>query len=166
MKMIVYILMLVMVTACAKTWIEPVEPSNSRYRFSADFNDLFSAAISAGQQMNLTIDVIEKDSGVLKFNNAALNVQQLDRYCRYPVITSRTNAPWGNFERWNARSLKQGEGNVRGRIAISLHMRQIEKQVTLDMLVTIEGYNQKSAHTCNSLNNFETEFINRIRDSL
>jgi hypothetical protein len=70
--------------------------------------------------MNLTVKVIEKSSGLLSFESAALTAEQLDQYCKYPFVKGKSDEPFDTFTNWNKRSMKANQGIVSGVVTLSL----------------------------------------------
>ena len=74
-------------TACvAPVAVTPVtgEVSFADFSFSQSRDQVFDLALAVAQRLNLNVAVLEKSSGLLRFESAVLSADQLDKYCVYP----------------------------------------------------------------------------------
>jgi len=128
---------------------------------------VFDAALSVAQELNLNVAVLEKESGFLRFEMATLTPWQLDKYCQYPFVDARTQATWDTFQNWNQRSLAAGDGPVRGTVSLTLLMSDDGAARTK---ATLRGnwtaQNNTGVDQCNSLGVLEGEFETSLRSRL
>jgi hypothetical protein len=125
---------------------------------------VFESLLSVAQTLNLSIDVLEKQSGFMQFKNAALSPSQLDQYCRYPAVKPNTTQPWSTFVNWNQRSMGAGAGSVRGSVSISILLTQLsENSSKLKIHSTWTAGNLRETNQCTSLTVLEKEMEAALR---
>src|SRR5438552_3110137 len=98
--------LVVALAACARA--VPVVPQTaSYYEFSvaAPRDRAFDELLRVAHRNNLSVHVLEKSSGLLRFESATLSAAQLDEYCQYPFTSSRSGQAFDTFSGWNARAL-------------------------------------------------------------
>lgn len=96
------------------------KPSDYEFDIEAPRSKVFESLLSVAQSLNLSVDVLEKDSGFIQFKHSALSAQQLDEYCSYPAVKPGTAVPWDTFVGWNKRSMGAGAGTVGGTVSLSV----------------------------------------------
>ena len=101
--------------SCNRAVIVPAETSLYEYTVPHPRERVFDAALSVAQRLNLNVAVLEKQSGLLRFESAYLTPLQLDQYCVYPFTGSRTRQPLDTFAEWN----KRANGMVRGTVSLT-----------------------------------------------
>ena len=52
--------------------------------------------------------MLEKESGFLRFEYANVTAGQLDRYCQYPYVSTKTGVPEATFTEWSERGTLAG----------------------------------------------------------
>jgi len=95
-------------------------PTDYEFRIEAPRSEVFESLLSVAQSLNLSVDVLEKESGFIQFEHSALSAPQLDEYCSYPAVKPGTTVAWDTFVGWNQRSMKGGGGSVSGTVSLSV----------------------------------------------
>lgn len=63
--------------------------------------EVFDDALAFAHASNLVVAVLEKSSGLIKFEQANLTVTDLDAFCEFPLRDAKTGAPFSTFWEWN-----------------------------------------------------------------
>lgn len=95
-------------------------PTDYEFDIEAPRSQVFESLLSVAQSLNLSVDVLEKDSGFIQFKHSALSAQQLNEYCTYPAVKPGTTVSWDTFVGWNKRSMGAGAGSVSGTVSMSV----------------------------------------------
>lgn len=101
---------------CTRIVAKRGETSLEDFVVTCPRNVVFDQALSFAQQHNLEVKVLEKSSGLIRFERSALTAPNLDRYCVFPLINERTNQPIGTFEGWG----EEYEGTSVGTVNLNL----------------------------------------------
>ena len=79
--------LVVFITGCATTGrLVPAQTAIQDYSINAPIQKVFEAALVVAQSRNLDVAVLEKQSGLIRFEAAFLSPTQLDNYCKYPYV--------------------------------------------------------------------------------
>ena len=105
--------------------VTPSGPSHYRFQVAAPASATFDRILRAGLGLNLNVQVLEKSSGLIRFEQAALSAAQLDQYCQYPYVNAQSGAPWDTFTGWNVRSLQGGSGPVSGSVSLTVLVSEV-----------------------------------------
>ena len=152
---------------CASGVLTPAETAIKNFEISDSKENVFDAALVVAQTLNLDVSVLEKDSGLIRFETAALNPAQLQNYCIYPAVNPSTGQPWDTFQNWNTRSLSGGTGQVRGRVSISILITSMSESTSnINMRSNWAAFSNAEDLPCNSTGVFEDEYIAELRDHL
>jgi len=146
--------------------LAPASPSVQNYGFEVSASRLFQGALTAAQHEGLDVAVIEKDSGLIRFESVVLTPDQLDYYCQYPYVGKSSGKPTSTFSYWNWWSKLNERGSVRGRMSITLLVSGGKDKSNLNVRSNWTASNWQSAYACNSKGVFESSFIEQIRRSL
>lgn len=95
-------------------------PTDYEFDVEAPRSQVFDSLLSVAQGLNLSVDVLEKDSGFIQFRQSALSAPQLDNYCVYPAVKPGATVPWDTFVGWNKRSTGAGGGSVNGTVSLNV----------------------------------------------
>jgi hypothetical protein len=114
---VVIVAMLSLVGCAVRGELRPGRTQIHSFSVERSRSEVFDAALSLAQQLNLDVAVLEKQSGLIRFENAALTAAQLDRYIEYPYVKPGTSVPLQTFQQWYARALQLNEGPVRRRVS-------------------------------------------------
>jgi S1-C subfamily serine protease len=156
-----------MLFGCAVSRPIPVSPSLAEFTIERPRNEIFDAALGVAQSRNANVAVLEKGSGLVRFESATLTPADLDRYCQYPWLNARTLAPWDTFQGWNQRALAGGVGSVRGIVTFTLLLQETGSSSTK---ATLRGNWVARTNTesvpCNSLGVLEKELEGILRTQL
>ena len=144
----------------------PVETSVKNFTVSATRAEVFDAALVVAQASNLDVAVLEKDSGLIRFEAASISSDQMDVYCLYPFTVSNSDVAWDTYYNWNARSVRAGSGAVRGRVSISILVSEVESECNLSIRSNWECFNNTETHACNSTGILERELLQGIESHL
>src|SRR6266566_10077919 len=103
MRSLCPLLALTAILGCARAIPVPAH-SAAFYEFTVEAprERAFDQLLRVAHGLNLSVLVLEKSSGILRFENATLASMQLDTYCVYPFTNSRTQLPLDTFGNWNA----------------------------------------------------------------
>ena len=143
----------------------PVRTAISDVQIEARRQEVFDAALIVSQYLSLNVAVLEKDSGLIRFETAALTASQLDQYCEYPFV-NRTGQPWDTFIAWYSRSSQAGTGQVRGKVSLTILISEIPKGANLNLRAHWSAYNGNEEFDCNSTGIFEEEFVSELKIKL
>lgn len=91
---------------------------------------VFDDALEFAHASNLAVAVLEKSSGLIKFERANLGLEELDAFCEFPLRDAKTGAPFSTFWEWNQW---WGEGIA-------------DSKVLLNVLMSEEGPKQTSVN--------------------
>ena len=118
-KIVICIVMLT-IAGCVSYGVRvPTRTAISDTQISASRDEVFDAALVVAQQLSLDVRVLEKDSGLIRFEAALLTPFQLDQYCEYPYV-NRAGQPFNTFAGFDAQSLKDGTGPVYGHVSLTV----------------------------------------------
>lgn len=143
----------------------PVRTAISDIKIEAPRQDVFDASLIVSQYLNLNVAVLEKDSGLIRFETAALTASQLGQYCEYPFV-NRTGESWDTFAGWNSRSSQAGTGPVRGKVSLTILITDDSGGSNLNMRAHWLAYNSNEEYACNSTGAFEAEFVSDLKANL
>lgn len=62
---------------------------------------VFDDALKFAQASNLAVAVLEKSSGLIKFERATLDPIDLDAFCEFPLRDAKTGGAYSTFWEWN-----------------------------------------------------------------
>ena len=159
--------LVVFITGCATTGrLVTAETAIQDYSINAPIQNVFEAALVVAQFRNLDVSVLEKQSGLIRFEAASLSPTQLDKYCEYPYVHPNTGRAWDTFVNWNKRSLNAGGGPVRGKVSLTLLITGKGSASNINLRSNWTSYNSIETTLCNSNGEFEREFINDLKRHL
>ena len=101
---------------CTRIVAKPGATSLENFSLTCPRDRVFDQALSFAQERNLEVKVLEKSSGLIRFERSSLSALDLDRYCIFPLVNSKTNMPVGTFESWGA----EYEGTSVGTVNLNL----------------------------------------------
>ena len=146
--------------ALVNTWVED-------YPLAENRNSSFSATLTAAQLQNLDVSVLERDSGLIRFESALLSVQELQRYCEYPFVNASTGQAFDTFINANTRSIAAGAGQFSGKVSMSVLVRSgPQGNSNINIRSNWTHSNNYQVMGCNSKGVLEEEFVQRIRTQL
>lgn len=138
--------------------VEPVVAATSPYfvevPIDAGVDVTFDAAMRVGQALNLKVASIDRAAGLIDFDVATLDVEQLDAYCHYPLIHPETLADWDTFSNWQRRSPTL----VTGEVIYSVLVTATSKGATLGIRTRWFVGSDTDFYSCNSTGVSEDEF--------
>lgn len=155
------------ISGCATATFKQAETTVTNHQINYNKSNVFDAALVVAQVLNLDVSVLEKSSGLIRFETARLSPGQLDLYCVYPFINPQTKEPWDTFQNWNARSVSSGGGQVRGQVSISVLISSVSEQVSnVNLRSNWAVSNNVENHPCNSKGVFEGRYISELKKQL
>ncbi len=158
------LVMLTLVGCAVRGELRPGRTQVHSFSVERSRSDVFDAALTLAQQMNLDVAVLEKQSGLIRFENAALSAAQLDQYVEYPYVKPGTTAPIQSFQQWYNRAIQLNEGPVRGRVSVTLLLGEDGPEKSKAVLRTNwVAQSNRESYPCNSLGTFEREFEEALR---
>jgi len=153
-------------SGCVTGQLIAAKTSVSSYTINAPRGRVFDVALVVSQSRNLNVAVLEKQSGLIRFEAASLSALDLDKYCNYPYINPNTGGPWDTFTNWNQRSLNAGTGPVNGKMSITLLITDRGSKSDVNLRSNWVSYNRTETTPCRSSERFEREFVNDIKRTL
>lgn len=131
----------------------PVDASHSlvEMNFPVPRNMVFDSALLSAQELNLNVAVLERESGLLRFDAAMLSATQLDRYCQFVFVKKGTNEPFSTFRKYFLNAW----GELRLTLLLSTDTPTTSKGTLRGNFTARAG---NSAYGCNSLGVLEKEF--------
>ena len=87
-------------SGCSRAVLKPGTTSLEDFSVACPRNQVFDQSLSFAQERNLEVKVLEKSSGLIRFERSTLGASDLDHYCTFPWVDSRTNQPAGTYESW------------------------------------------------------------------
>lgn len=155
------------VTGCSgvKVLVATEEFNVTRFTVGFPQSDVLDAALKVSQGMNLDVMLIEKDSGLIRYESAGVSAHELQRYCWYPYNNSE-GKPFDTFTNWDRRSREYDKTAVRG----SLQMTVLVSPADGGSLITIRSRwtaaNNLESYRCKSTEVFEGDFVEAIKSHL
>lgn len=104
----------------------PANPTDWETTVDGSREVVFESLLSVVQSHNLSVDVLEKQSGFMQFKNATLQPSQLDQYCRYPYVKPNTTKPMRTF----VESTRTILPNVGGSVSLSVLLSPLSANST------------------------------------
>lgn len=144
----------------------PATSVDTEFDVERSRSEVFEALLSVAQTLNLSVDVLEKDSGFIQFKNSALSPAQLDRYCKYPYVKAGTDTPWDTFQNWNQRSIAGGIGSVSGTLSLNAVLSETAAGSHTKLHSTFVASNRNETNECSSTGVLEREFEQALRKKL
>jgi hypothetical protein len=138
------------------------EVSFADFGFSKPRDQVFDAALAVAQRLNLNVAVLEKSSGLLRFESAVLSADQLDTYCVYPYNRSNTGQAFDTFAGWSRRSLANGGGPVSGTVSLTVLLSERPAGTSVNVRAAFTAANATEKYSVNSKQVLEGTF----RDAL
>lgn len=160
------VLALISCATVVQTSQPPVTPHLEEFEVPGPRPQVFDATLSVAQQLNLSVDVLEKSSGLLKFEQAALSSEQLDEYCHYPWVRVTDGAPFDTFSNWSRRSITAGAGNVRGSVAMTVLLKEQGTETAVSVRTSFTAQNARETSQCNSTGQLEKRFMAELMAEL
>ena len=108
----------------------PGETSSYQAHVEAPRSGVFDAALGVAQALNLDVVVLEKSSGLIRFENASLSPAQLQRYCAYPVVYVDNEEPVKTFADWSRDLQGRGLTPLRGHVNLTFLLRESDADST------------------------------------
>lgn len=165
-KLIRITVLAILVSGCATSrWIGG-NTTIRDYTLNAPRQKIFDVALTVAQTKNLDVAVLEKQSGLIRFEIATLSPAQLDEYCVYPYENSKTNQSWDTFTNWNNRSLGVGGGSVSGKLSLTLLVSDNGSTSSVNLRSNWIASNRAETAQCSSNGKFEENFIDEIKKRL
>lgn len=162
-RRVVLALALAAIPACAVGVPRPVEVRPVEISLPAQKARVFDAALAAGQELNLNVAVLERSSGLIRFERASMDASQLQEYCEYPLVNSRTGWPWDTFTKWNVRSVQGRSGSVTGSVSLTLLMTESGGATNLNIRANFIAGNLTERHECTSQGVIEDKIVSKIQ---
>jgi hypothetical protein len=156
-------------TACvAPVAVTPVtgEVSFADFSFSQSRDQVFDLALAVAQRLNLNVAVLEKSSGLLRFESAVLSADQLDNYCVYPYNRANTSQPVDTFAGWNRRSLANGRGPATGTVSLTVLLGETPHGTTVNLRAAFTAGNATEKYAVNSKQVLESAFRDALQKQI
>jgi len=98
-------LLLTLLFGCWRYQVRPANPAHLQEPFAYPRNEVFDAVLSQAHEMNLEVKVLEKASGLLRFETVQLSPTEMDQYCEYPIESTgcrQLPTSFAETEAWEA----------------------------------------------------------------
>lgn len=164
-KVITYIAVaaLVLVGCAPTTAVTPVLADRGAfvqdYTVDAGPEATFDAVLRVGQQLNLSVQSADRDTGIIQFSPATVDAQQLDSFAYYPLIHPLTGYEWSSFSDWNARA----GGQVFGEVAYTVLITRAAKGTNLNIRTNWVASGPDESFVVNSRGISERDFVQQVR---
>lgn len=159
--------LVVFITGCSTTAPHgrpvPIEIAVQDYFINIPRQNVFDAALFVAQVYNLDVALLEKQSGLIRFEKGFLDAFQLDKYCVYPYVNPKTGNAWDTFVNWNKRSLEAGGGSVYGKFSLTILIVEEDSASNVILRSRFIAHNNTVTVPCNSNGEFERKFVNDIK---
>lgn len=129
------------------------------YTVDAGPEATFDAVLRVGQQLNLSVQSADRDSGIIQFAPATVDAQQLDSFAYYPLIHPLTRYEWSSFSDWNART----GGQVFGEVAYTVLITRAAKGTNLNIRTNWVASSPEESYVVNSRGISERDFVQQVR---
>ncbi len=164
-KIVICIVMLT-IAGCVSYGVRvPTRTAISDTQISASRDEVFDAALVVSQRLSLNVGVLEKDSGLIRFEAALLSPFQMDQYCEYPYV-NRAGQPFNTFAGFNAQSIKAGTGLVNGQVILTVLITDEPVGSNINMRSVWSAKYSLETAKCNSTGVFERDFIREMKSYL
>jgi len=105
--------------------IMPVTPYETEFVIRGSSEEVYEQIIQLSQKLNLNAVTLDPNSGLMRFEQQSLSPNDLDLYCRFPVIDVNSQSPLSNFQTWNQQLLEQGAASaMRGEVTLTFLISQ------------------------------------------
>ena len=167
-KKLIFILTVLLSPACTRPVLLPASPSLREFNLSKPRKEVFDASLAVATEMNLSVGVLEKDSGFIRFDRAELSAEQLDTYCYYPYIHPKTQEPWNTFTRGQLRLRRESNtGTVSGTVSLTLLLHESgAKETKATLRANFVSANLIIRLECRSTGVLENEFKTKLESRL
>jgi hypothetical protein len=157
-KIVTLVFFLVSLSSCLPAiTVRPVDPFVRDYVLATSRATAFDASLRAAQESNLDVAVLDRESGLLRFEAAAVSATQLDRYCLYPVV-DRSGEAQATFAEWNAGL------PLRGAVTLSLLFSEVTEGTSINVRSNWTVSNSQVVYPCQSTGVLEDEIIELIEE--
>jgi hypothetical protein len=129
---------------------------------SATRDEAFDGALVVAQQLSLNVGVLEKDSGLIRFDAALLTPFQMDKYCEYPYV-KKSGEPFDTFTNLQIRLQKKGGGSVVGKLSLNVLITDDPAGSNMNMRSAWSVSTAMENLACNSTGAFERDFISSMK---
>ena len=136
-----------------------VNPTVIDYPVEAGVDATFEAVLRVATAINLSVDSLDRQAGLMRFLPATLSARQLDTFCFYPLIHPATGAEWDTFANWNARSAQP----VSGTVTYTALVTRASKGSNLTLRSAWVGGTETETYACNSRRVSEDDFAAQVK---
>ena len=151
-----------LLAGCFAKLLVPAEPMHYEFDVKARRAAVFDALLSVAHYFNLSVDVLEKDSGFIQFRISTLTAEQLDEFCAYPYVKSGSGTPVGTFQSWHRDSLLDSKGGVRGDMSLNVLVSDTAGGSRVKIRSTWIASDQAETHQVNSRGIVERRIESRL----
>lgn len=127
---------------------------------------VFDAALKVAHTLGMTVRVLEKQSGLIRFENASVSEGQLDSYALYPYQFADTGMPVSTFQAWSARSARLGAGRASGVLNLNILLSERDGETAIDIRSKWVASTAQETIEVQSNGLFEHRFENGLREEL
>ena len=164
-KIVIYFVM-VTIAGCGGTTLRvPAKTAITDTQIFASREEVFDAALVVSQHLSLNVGVLEKDSGLIRFDAALLTPFQLDEYCEYPYV-NRAGQPLATFADVSARSEKGATGPVNGKVSLTILITDDPAGSNMNIRSIWSAHTAAQNVACNSTGVFEKDFVIEMKKYL
>ena len=108
-----------LVAGCKTPILKPGTVSYGDFVVPCERDQVFDDALKFAQAYNLSAAVLEKSSGLIKFELVSIQPSVLDAYCEFPFRDPETGSPWATFLGSRRLWLSPVSGKVRLNLLMS-----------------------------------------------
>lgn len=150
---------------CSPKYVaNPIDPDVEEYLIKASKKDIFDVALAVSQEKRLDVAVIEKESGLIRFESTYFSARLMDSYCEYPLNYEENGQPASTFQDWDTESLEEEQGTVKGLVSLTFLIREVGEDVaTIRVKSNWSVGNSREQMHCNTTGVFEQDLIDRIK---
>jgi hypothetical protein len=154
------------VTSCRTNLNLILGPSpNLEREYSSSKEEVFDAALAVGHKLNLEVKVLERESGLIRFERASLLPAELDLYCAYPLQYSGHRRGFEEFETFSEFNSYQ---RVFGDVSLTILIRsEAANRSVLDLSGRWTAtFGQRTSYVLWSKGILEREYLDGVKDRL
>ncbi len=165
---LVALLALVTLGSCrwAVTHAPPADPLHTVVEIPASEGEVFDAALAAAHELNLEVKVLEKASGLIRFERASLSARDLDLFCAFPFVFRGRGYLPTSFTQLAARPASSVENAVLSMTLLVGTADEGESKLDLRSAWTASiWYDERNlgTHSLRSTTVFEQPFLDAVR---
>jgi hypothetical protein len=149
----------------------------TEHSFKEDRRRVFDAVLAVAQECNLSVKVLEKNSGLIRFESSNLSPGQLDIYAYYPYVYENTKDEYWNFQEW-AKDPRTADGerthqacvdfacSVTGILTLNVLVKETQNGSSVNLRSSIAVVKVDEKYSCRSKGVLEKAFFEDLKEKL